>query len=537
MSQDRLAAELSNPAFYPEPTTKVDVLQTHISYIFLTDNFAYKVKKPVDFGFLDYTTLEKRRTMCEREVTLNSRLAPDTYLGVVEIRDDGERLSLGGAGEAVEVAVKMIRLPEDRMLRRVLGRGEGDQGVFVRIARLLADFHARAQTSHEIQALKDLDGVRYNCDENFEQTEKYVGSLVPLRTFEFIRNSTNLFFHRRAELFHRRSRQGRVRDGHGDLHLDSICVTEPIRIYDCIEFNERFRYADVAEEVAFLAMDLEFHGYPYFSRAFVDAYTQASGDAELGVLLDFYKCYRAYVRAKINSFQTDDPGIPEGRKAAIGATAARYYDLAAHYAAAFNPQRVFVTCGLTGSGKSTLGRKLEERFGAKLIRSDAVRKELLGLDASDRRWVPFNTGEYAPAITERTYATMVHCAEELLAAGHSVVLDGCFTKREQRRPALELARRMGIDFMLLECRTSEAVIRDRLERRAAKNGSVSDGRWEIYNKQLREWEPPDEIPPDERVVLDRSKPIEELMDEVTTIVPSQWSDRPSTAKVMASREE
>ncbi|MBI4915325.1 MAG: AAA family ATPase [Acidobacteria bacterium] len=524
MDLDRLVQQLSDPTFYPEPTTRVDVLQTHISYIFLTDAHAYKVKKPVNFGFLDYTTLEQRRTMCEREVTLNARLCPDTYLGVAEIRDDNGTLSIGGAGETVEVAVKMVRLPEERMLRRVLARGEGEQGIFARIARILADFHARAETSPEIQAMKGLDGVKFNCDENFAQTEKYVGTLVPWKTFEFVKNSTNLFFARRAALFERRAREARVRDGHGDLHLDSICVTDPIRIYDCIEFNERFRYADVAEEVAFLAMDLEFHGYPYFAKAFVNAYHQASGDDELLDLLSFYKCYRAYVRAKINSFQVDDPHIPADRKAAIAALATRYYELAAHFAGQFNPRKLFVTCGLTGSGKSTLARKLGERYTLTVIRSDEVRKELLGIDATDRRWVPFNSGEYAPSMTERTYATMVQRADEQLALGHSVVLDGCFTKRDQRRPALKLAKRLGVPFLLLECRTSEAVIRQRLDKRATRNGSVSDGRWEIYHAQLGEWEPPDDIPPDERIVLDRSKPIEALLTELTVIVPPEWDD-------------
>lgn len=528
MGADRLVESLSDPAFYPEPTTAVEVIQTHISWIFLTDTRAYKVKKPVNFGFLDYTTLERRRTMCEREVTLNARLCPDTYLGVVEIREKDGRLSLGGPGETVEVAVQMVRLPEQRMLRRVLERGEGDGPMFERIARIVADFHARCETSEEIQRLKGLDGVRFNCDENFAQTEKYVGSLVPWRSYELVKNSTALFLERHARLFERRAREGRVRDGHGDLHLDSICVTEPVRIFDCIEFNERFRYADVAEEVAFLAMDLEFHGYPYFARAFVNAYHASSRDDELLTLLDFYKCYRAYVRAKINSFQVDDPHIPGERKGAIGALAARYYELAERYARALNPQRLFITCGLTGSGKSTLARALGSRYALKVIRSDEVRKELLGLESTDRRWVAFNTGEYAPAITERTYATMLRRAEELLVLGHSVVLDGCFTKREQRRPVVEAARRLGVPFLLLECRTSEAVIRDRLERRAAKNGTVSDGRWEIYRKQVEEWEPPDDISPDERIILDRSKPIEELMEELTLMVPDAWRNGPAS---------
>jgi predicted kinase len=232
--------------------------------------------------------------------------------------------------------------------------------------------------------------------------------------------------------------------------------------------------------------------------------------------------YRAYVRAKVNSFAADDPNIPEPARVASRATAKRYYELAAHFAAACNPRRLLVTCGLTGSGKSTLARKLGETYALQLVRSDVVRKELIGIAPQERRWLPFDQGEYAPEMTERTYAAMLERAEELLIAGHSVVLDGCFIKRAQRKGAVELARRLGVPLLLLECRTSEEVIRERLERRARKNGTVSDGRWEIYSGQLAEFEPPDEIAGDERVVLDRSKPVDELLHELAAVLPPAW---------------
>ena len=527
MDLERLVERFSDPAFYPEPTTAVEIIQTHISYIFLTDRFAYKVKKPVDFGFLDYTTLQLRRALCEREVTLNRRLCPETYLGVVEVREQDGRLAIGGPGETVEVAVKMARLPGARMLRQVLARGEGNDALFERVAGILAGFHRHAVAPPEVAAMKGFDGVKLNCDENFAQTERYVDDLVPRATYAFIKNSTDLFFRRRAGLFARRVSGRRIVDGHGDLHLDSICATEPVRIFDCIEFNERFRIQDVAEEVAFLAMDLEFHGYSPFARTFVDAYVEASGDAELLDLLAFYKTYRAYVRAKINSFAADDLRIAEAERTASRATATRYYELAAHCAAVCNPRRLLVTCGLTGSGKSTLARKLGERHALQLIRSDVVRKELAGIAPEERRWLPFDQGEYSPEMTDRTYAVMLERAEALLLAGHSVVLDGCYIKRGQRDGAVELARRLAVPLLLLECRTSEEVIRERLERRARKNGTVSDGRWEIYSGQLAEFEPPEEIAGDERVVLDRSKPVEELLHELNAVLPSAWQDEPA----------
>jgi aminoglycoside phosphotransferase family enzyme/predicted kinase len=526
MDVPELIEQLSRPAFYPDPTSRVEVVQTHISTVFLTDRYVYKVKKPVDFGFLDYTTLEKRRAMCDKEVALNARLCPDVYVGTVAITRSGDRLSLDGDGEVVEHAVKMVRLPEDRMLRQVLARGEAAPAIFVRIAGVLADFHARAETSPAIADMKRLDGVKFNCDENFQQTEPYVGRLLTRQRFDLIRTSTDLFFARHRALFERRADEGRVRDGHGDLHLDSICVTDPVSIFDCIEFNERFRYQDVAEEVAFLAMDLEFHGHPDLARVFVDAYVTSSGDRELLRLLDFYKAYRAYVRAKINSFQLDDPNVPAERREAIETTARRYYELAERYACAFNPRRLFVTCGLTGSGKSTLARKLAEMYGVEVLRSDRVRKELLGLQPEERRHVPYGVGEYAPSMTGQTYAAMAERAEALLAVGRSVVLDGCFIKRAQRAEALAVARRLAVPIVLLECRASEEVVRQRLERRVAKTGSVSDGRWEIYCTQLKEFEPPDEFPPADRVVLDRSRPIEELTGVLAGLGPPEWRGEP-----------
>lgn len=521
---DRLVERLSDPLFYPHPTGTVEVLQTHISWLFLTDGYVYKLKKPVDFGFLDYTTLKRRREMCQREVELNSRLCPGIYLGIEEVREHDGQLSLGGSGETVEVLVKMVRLPAERMLRRVLARGEASSELFRKMARTLADFHSCARLDASAGALKDLAGVRRNCEENFAQTEKYIGVLVPAAVHGFLRTSTELFLRRHPELFARRVREGRIVDGHGDLHLDSICATDPVCLFDCIEFNERFRVLDVAEEVAFLAMDLEFCGHAPFARTFVDAYMAASGDREMALLLDFYQAYRAFVRAKVHSFHWDDGKLDEAARQRQRSLASRYYELALGYARAFNPRRLVAMCGLSGSGKSTLARRLGERHALEVVRSDQVRKELLGLHPEERRHVPFGEGEYAPSVTERTYWAMMERAEHLLAQGHSVILDASFISRQHRRWAVEAARRAGVPFLLLECRTSDEVIRERLQRRAAKATSVSDGRVEIYEQQLAAFEPPQEFSGAEKVIVDRSRDVEELLAELDAVLPPEWLD-------------
>ena len=524
ISTARLVEHLSDPTFYPHPTSRVQVLQTHISWLFLTDDYVYKLKKPVDFGFLDYTTVDKRRAMCAREVELNSRLCPGIYLGVEEVRDFRGSLSLTGPGEAVEPLVKMVRLPEERMLRRVLARGEGHSELFVALARRLVEFHGGLRLDEKAAALKDIAGVRHNCEENFAQTEKYIGTLVSAVAHAFMRTATELFFRRHPRLFARRLQESRIVDGHGDLHLDSICATDPVCIFDCIEFNERFRILDVAEEVAFLAMDLEFHGHAPFARAFVDTYVAAAEDPELPLLLDFYKAYRAFVRAKVHSFQWDDPNLDDAARPPLHGIASRYYDLALGYTQAFNPRCLMATCGLSGSGKSTLARRLGERHAIEVVRSDVVRKELLGLDPLDRRHVPYGAGEYAPAVTERTYWAMMERAEKLLGEGHSVILDASFMTRQHRRWAVEAARRAGVPFLLLECRSSDEVIRRRLHRRAEKNASVSDGRVEIYERQLAAFEPPEEFSGADKVIVDRSRDVEELLAELDAVVPPQWLD-------------
>ncbi|RLC71952.1 MAG: hypothetical protein DRI26_04045 [Chloroflexi bacterium] len=321
---------LLNPVIYPERPKKVELLQTQISFIFLADDFVYKLKKPVDFGFLDFTTLERRRFFCQQEVELNRRLCPEIYLGVVPLVRNKGSFSLKGRGEVVDYLVKMRRLPQERTMDRLLQRNQVSPQMLERLAQKLVDFHRQARTISS--GFGDLETCRFNAEENFTQTEKYVGLTLPPSRFERIKSYTRSFLERNAGLFERRVREGRVRDCHGDLHLAHICFTDGICIFDCIEFNERFRYLDVANEIAFLAMDLDYHGRPDLSHYFVQHYVNLSGDRELEKLLNFYKCYRAYVRGKVESFKLDDPHISENEKEATLAVARKYFELAESYA-------------------------------------------------------------------------------------------------------------------------------------------------------------------------------------------------------------
>jgi len=307
------------------------MVQTQMSFVFLAGDLVYKVKKPVNLGYLDYTTLEKRRFYCRKEVELNRRLCPDAYMGVVSITGQGGQVSINGHGRPLEYAVKMRRLPQEAMLSFRLVRGEVAPEMLSAVAEKLAGFHKRAETNAAISAFGDLDIIRQNTMENFEQTDKYIGTTISPEKYQRLKAYTEDFLVQNASLFRRRVSEGKIRDCHGDLHAAHICFDNGICIYDCIEFNDRFRYGDVASEVAFLAMDLDHYGRADLSRHFVNAYISASEDAELKTLLDFYKCYRAYVRGKVEGFKLDDPHISPAEKAKTLAVAREYFALAESY--------------------------------------------------------------------------------------------------------------------------------------------------------------------------------------------------------------
>jgi aminoglycoside phosphotransferase family enzyme len=326
-----LIQALLDPKAYPEPPERVELVQTQISYVFLAGEYVYKIKKPVDMGFLDYTTLEKRLYYCKKEVELNRRLSADVYLGVVPITKEKGRYVIGGKGEAKEWAVRMRRLPQDAMMDVLLKQNKVTPAMVEKVAGLLADFHKKAATNEAITRLGGIEGVIQNTSENFDQTEKYFGIIIEPETYRRIKTYTGDFIKANRVLFLKRMAEGRVRDGHGDLHAAHICFYKGISIYDCIEFIDRMRYTDVAADIAFLAMDLDHYGRQDLSGIFIDAYIRKSGDKEILKLLNFYKCYRAYVRGKVGCFQYDDKYISAAEKDNIAANARSYFKLAESY--------------------------------------------------------------------------------------------------------------------------------------------------------------------------------------------------------------
>lgn len=495
MSHSHIVEHMTRPDFYPHLPRTVELLQTHISFVFIAGDYVYKVKKPVNFGFLDFTTLEKRQFYCEEELRLNKRLAPNIYLDVAPItRDEQGRLALDGSKDVVDYAVRMKKIPQDTMLKNLLARGKADAQIMDAVAQKIARFHQEAETGGVIDEMGSIKTIRRNHEENFAQTEKYVDVTIPAYQYRFIKDYVERFLDVKKPLLEKRIADHKIRDCHGDLHLEHICIADEIIVFDCIEFNDRFRMSDVAAEVAFLTMDLDYNGYPSQAQEFAQAYLKYSGDADMCSLLNFYRCYYAYVRGKVISFRLDQKEIPEAERAEIKKTALKYFDLAYTYAARLEKPVLMLTAGLIGSGKSYQARYLAQRLGAEVIRTDVLRKELLSIAPAEKHHEAFGQGIYTKDITQKTYEKAVDLAADKIKQGKPVIIDASFKGRSERALAVNLAARLHAPLYVIECVCPDDVVKMRLEKRMLENDNPSDGRWEILQEQKKQYEAINEIP-------------------------------------------
>jgi aminoglycoside phosphotransferase family enzyme/predicted kinase len=531
---ERLSA-LAHPAAFPfdlPPDEPIVTIQTHASVVLLAGDRAYKLKKPENFGFFDYSTPHARRHFCMEEVRLNARLAPDVYLGVAPVIED-QRGSVSVAnvssldavpqpgeliehGRVVDYAVVMRRLPEEATLEARVRSGSATPDLLREVAARVATFHASAQTSERIARFGQTDVIAYNWRENFAQMRPYIGRTLDQVTFDRIERWINQSLAGRARLVATRSREGHVRDCHGDLRLQHIyafdepATDEPaterhrLEIIDCIEFNERFRYSDVAAEVAFLTMELDAAGRSDLACVFVDAYVEKSGDAGLREALPFYSCYRACVRGKVRSFELDEPEVSQVEREAARQEAQALFHLAASYASGPTGPVVLMVGGLMGSGKSTLAMTLEQELGWEVISSDVTRKRLLAEQsaaAANMASPAFGAGAYQQGWTDRTYVALVRAACSLVDEGRSVILDATWSSRANRRRAGKMAMKHGARPVFMECVCPRVIALERLARRwqaktsgllaADAPSAASDGRPDLYDAQAAFWEPYD----------------------------------------------
>ncbi|MBN2429454.1 MAG: AAA family ATPase [Deltaproteobacteria bacterium] len=480
---------LLNPDIYPEKTGSISFCETHISHLYFTDSHVYKIKKPLNLGFLDFTTLEKRLFFCQEEIRLNRRFCPDTYLDVIPIRAMGKNLHFGGSvGDIVEYAVRMKRLPKERMLDILLEHNDPSlPQEMEHLALFLAAAHQDAPPASEVApSLCDWTSIRTNWDENFCQSEPFADRTIPVQGLQACREKIESILREKRDLFVRREKEDFVREVHGDLHTEHICLTRPIRVYDCIEFNQRFRISDILSDLAFLLMDLEFRGRRDLARQLLDTYLIHSGPQEgQDILLPFYKIYRAWVRGKVESMAMNQHEPEESAFQTARDLACRYFNLAMGYLCS---PFLLITCGLMGTGKSVVSRSLSQATGAILIQSDALRKRLMGLSPETRAEVPFETGIYSPEISAAVYDELIACASEELQKGNSVIVDASFARQKHRQDMEKLAKIHGVDFWLAHVECTKKLQQKRLAQREYEKKDVSDGRLTILADQTARFE-------------------------------------------------
>ena len=475
----------SDPSRVTVPTHRAippaAVRETHVGVVFMVGDRAYKMKKPVRTDFLDFSTPQLRRAACYREVELNRRLAPDVYLGVSHVLPPGDLFVAGPAGgEPAEPLVVMRRMPEGRCLATMVTAGEPVERDLRELARMMAAFHARADRGAAITADGGRDALRTRWAANLAELAPFAGTVLDDALIDALGRLSMRFLDGRAPLLQDRLDQDRIVDGHGDLiAADVFCLDDGPRVLDCLEFDDRLRHVDGLDDVAFMAMDLERLGRADLADRFLDAYAEFSGDPAPTPLRHHYIAYRAGVRAKVACLRHR-----QGDGAA-GADASAYVTLALQHLER-GSVRLALVGGLPGTGKTTLGGALADRFGAALLSSDRVRKELVGLDPEQDARAPFREGLYTEERTAATYAELLHRAEVLLAHGESVVLDASWTCAQHRHAAEELARRTGSDLLQLRCRTSV----DTADRRIVTRGrTASDATLAVSLAMSAETEP------------------------------------------------
>ncbi|MBW4661982.1 MAG: AAA family ATPase [Drouetiella hepatica Uher 2000/2452] len=501
-----LIQQMMQPEFYPHPVQPpIQLIQTHVSYVLLTGDYAYKLKKPVNFGFLDYSTLEKRQHFCQEELRLNQRCAQELYLEVLPIAEEGDRFQLNGSGTPADYTLKMQQFPQDGLLANLHRQGKLTEALLQELAKTIAQFHAKISTSDYIRGFGEPTRVREAIDENFQQTEQYIGRSQTQTQFDETRAYNDRLFAEHSDLFVARMQQDRIRECHGDLHLDNICLwNDRLWLFDCIEFNESFRFVDVMFDIAYVIRDLEASDRPDLSTLFLNAYIEQTGDWEGLQVLPFYVNRQAYVRAKIVSFLLDDPAISAADKEKAKETAARFYRLAWHYS---QPRQGKLTlmCGLSGSGKSTTARQLASLSSAIHIRSDAVRKHLGGIPLNQRG----DESLYSAEMTQKTYGRLLELGIMLAQQGYSVILDAKYDRYVLREPVLAAAQKQEIPLQIIHCDAPSEVLRSRLQKRT---GDIADATADLLPQQFLEPFSPTELPYVK--TLDTTQPIQALMRDL-----------------------
>lgn len=516
MSQALIAA-LQNPALYPHPVGAFELIETHISWVILTGEYAYKIKKPVNFGFLDFTTLSARQHFCQEELRLNKRLAEALYLEVVPITGSETAPALGGDEAPIDYAVKMRQFPQSQLLNTLQAHGELGSEHIDAMAQQIAAFHEAAPRVPVELEEGSPESAMAPVVQNFEQVRPFLADAADLAQLEALKGWASAEYDRLLPLLQARKADGFIRECHGDLHLGNATLIQgKVVIFDCIEFNDPFRMTDVYADVAFLAMDLEDRGLKCLSRRFISRYLELTGDYAGLPLLNFYKAYRAMVRAKVALFSM--PANADGLQRATALRQYRNYATLAEGYSAIPSRFLAITSGVSAVGKSHVALRLVEGLGAIRLRSDIERKRMFtAAEQQDTEAL------YSELSSEATYDRLHGLALNILAAGLPVVIDATYLKQPQRADAQAVAQEQGVPFIILDCNAPRAVIESWLSQRQANqlNPDPSDATLEVIAAQEQGRDPltAEELLATRQIATHDAHSVDTLLDTIRQRLP------------------
>lgn len=478
-----LIVQMQQPEFYPHLVEEpIELIQTHASFVLLTGDYAYKLKKPVKFSFLDFSTLDKRQHFLNEELRMNKLIAPEIYVEVLSITKTEDKYKLNNSGESVEYVLKMRQFPQKDLFINRFEEGRLTEIHLKELGKIVAKFHQETETNNYIKSFGEVNKIKESVDDNYRQTEKYIGVAQTEQQYQDTKDFTDRFLAQKQQLFKNRQENHKIRECHGDLHLKNICFFHnKIQLFDRIEFNEPFRFVDVIYDIAFTIMDLDARKKRDLGNIFLNTYLEQTGDWEGLQVLPFYLVRQAYVRAKVNSFLLDDPAISDLAKQEALTSAANYYQLAWEYTKTTQRQIILMS-GLSGSGKTTVAQKLASQIGAIHIRSDAVRKHLAGTPLDQR-------GEqeiYTPEMTQKTYDRLLQLGIMLANDGFLVILDAKYDRQLWREQVFTLAQSHQIPFQIIYCTAPLNILRDRISQRTQ---DISDATPDLLIQQQTAAEP------------------------------------------------
>ncbi|OGT30161.1 MAG: hypothetical protein A2W28_01190 [Gammaproteobacteria bacterium RBG_16_51_14] len=501
----QLIRTIRDRAQFDHPTGKFGIIETHISYILLTGHYAYKFKKPLDLGFLDFTSLERRKFYCEEEIRLNRRLAPDLYIAVVPVTGSEQHPVIGGNKQALEYAVKMVQFPEEAELDRIVNTGCLATSHINELAMQIATFHGSVAVDTEQNHFGSPECIRQQVMLNYSAIRPFIQNDQQSRNrLDKLEAWTNLTLDQSAGIFRSRKQSGCIRECHGDLHLGNIALyMDKLVIFDSIEFSQALRWIDVMSEVAFLVMDLDAHHQNSLAQRFLNANLQITGDYNGLLLLRFYQVYRALIRSKVACIRLSQPGMTQYDQDKEMENCRRYLNLAYDY---IQPVRtpLIITHGLSGSGKTRLSQLLLENRGAIRIRADVERKRMHGLRENDKTRSAVSSGIYSETSSINTYKRLAELARLVLNAGYPVIIDAAFLQRKQRLIFYNIAVECGVPFLILDLLADETRLRERIMERNRKETDASEADPNVLDYQIATQEPLETAETTHRIIINTS---------------------------------